>query len=35
MIDTPYVIIIRKLKRVINYSIEDIYADEKKFLRYV
>ena len=28
MINTPYVIIIRKLKRVINYSIEDIYAEK-------
>ena len=31
MIDTPYVIIIRKLKRVINYSIENIYADKEIF----
>ena len=28
MINTPYVIIIRKIKRVINYSIEDIYAEK-------
>ena len=31
MIDTLYVIIIRKLKRVINYSIENIYADKENF----